>query len=222
VFSGCGEGRGIDKEIDSVISGKILGAQMALAAALVLGAVAPAQAQQFSKGYKFLESVRDKKGQEVTDALAEPGTTIINTRDGTTGQTALHTVTARRDAVWISFLLGKGADPNIRDNKGETPLQVATNYGFTEGMDILIKGGARVDEPNSTGETPLINAVHRRDTAMMRMLLVAGANPDRADSSGRSARDYAKLDRSGNLTQEIESNAKKNGAGLARSYGPSL
>jgi ankyrin repeat protein len=215
-----------------VISGKNLrivsglGLRFAVAAGLVgvvAGAVpGVAYAQQFSKGYKFLENVRDKKGQEVTDALAEPGTTIINTRDGTSGQTALHIVTERRDAVWISFLLGKGADPNIRDAKGETPLQVAANFGFAEGVDILIKGGAKVDEPSSTGETPLISAVHRRDVPMMRLLLVAGANPDRADSSGRSARDYAKLDRSGNLTQEIDSNAKKGGAGAGRSYGPSL
>jgi hypothetical protein len=209
-----------------IVWGRGLGLRLALVAGLVgvVAGVAPgaAYAQQFSKGYKFLENVRDKKGQEVTDALAEPGTTIINTRDSTTGQTALHIVAERRDAVWISFLLGKGADPNIRDNKGETPLQVAANFAFAEGVDILIKGGAKVDEPNSTGETPLISAVHRRDVPMMRMLLAAGANPDRADSSGRSARDYAKLDRSGNLTQEIDSNAKKGGAGAGRSYGPSL
>ena len=191
----------------------------ALAMALMLPGPAAAQ---FSKSYNFLDHVKKKEGQEVTDALSEPGTTIINTQDVTTGQTALHIVTERRDATWISFLLGKGADPNMRDSKGQTPLMVAANYGFTEGVDLLIKGGARVDEPNSTGETPLITAVHRRDVALMRVLLQAGANPDRADSAGRSARDYAKLDRGGNLSGEIESNAKKAGAGAAHSYGPKL
>ncbi|RVU04768.1 ankyrin repeat domain-containing protein [Novosphingobium umbonatum] len=178
-------------------------------------------AAQFSKSYEFLENVRKKEGQKVTDTLSEPGSQMVNTRDITTGDTALHIVTARRDAIWISFLLAKGADPNIRNVKGETPLVVAASYGFGEGIELLIAGGARVDEPNSTGETPLISAVHRRDIAMMRVLLKAGANPERADSSGRSARDYAKLDRSGNLLQEIDANAKKTG-GAARSYGPSL
>jgi hypothetical protein len=100
-----------------VISGTNLrGLRVALIAALALGVAMPGPAQaQFSKSYKFLESVKKKEGQEVTDALAEPGTTIINTRDVTTGETALHIVTARRDTTWISFLLGKGADPNIRD-----------------------------------------------------------------------------------------------------------
>jgi ankyrin repeat protein len=193
-----------------------------LMGALAMGLMLPGPAAaQFSKSYQFLDHVKKKEGQEVTDALAEPGTTIINTQDVTTGQTALHIVTERRDATWISFLLGKGADPNIRDAKGQTPLVVATNYGFTEGVELLIKGGARVDEPNSTGETPLINAVHRRDVPLMRLLLAAGASPDRADSSGRSARDYAKLDRSGNLTSELDANAKKKGAASA-SYGPTL
>ncbi len=198
-------------------------ARMALSAALALGLLAPtvASAQNYSKGYKFLESVRKKEGQEVTDALAEPGTTVINTRDVTTGDTALHVVATRRDATWLSFLLGKGADPNIRNSKGETPLMIASNLAFEEGVQLLIDGGAKVDEPNSTGETPLISAVHRRDLVMIRMLLKGGANPDRADSSGRTARDYAKLDRSGVLMNEIETNAKK-GNGAAKSYGPSL
>lgn len=205
-------------------SGKVWRAvRVVMLGALSMAMLLPGPAAaQFSKSYNFLDHVKKKEGQEVTDALAEPGTTIINTQDVTTGQTALHIVTERRDATWISFLLGKGADPNMRDAKGQTPLMVAANYGFTEGVDLLVKGGARVDEPNSTGETPLITAVHRRDIALMRVLLQAGASPDRADSSGRSARDYAKLDRSGNLTAEIDANAKKSGSGAARSYGPSL
>jgi len=197
-------------------------AHVALLAALAMGVALPGPAQaQFSKSYKFLESVKKKEGQEVTDALAEPGTTIINTRDVSTGESALHIVTARRDTTWISFLLGKGADPNVRDAKGQTPLVVAASLGFVEGMELLIAGGARVDEPNSTGETPLISAVHRRDIAMMRVLLKAGANPDRADSSGRTARDYAKLERNDNMIEEINTNAKKAGA-KAGAYGPSF
>ena len=198
-------------------------ARMVMLGAMAMGLMLPGPAAaQFSKSYNFLEHVKKKEGQEVTDALAEPGTTIINTQDVSNGQTALHIVTERRDATWISFLLGKGADPNIRDTKGQTPLMVAANYGFTEGVELLIKGGARVDEPNSTGETPLISAVHRRDITLLRVLVKAGANPDRADSSGRSARDYAKLDRNDTLINELNSNTKKPEAGNGRFYGPSL
>jgi ankyrin repeat protein len=197
-----------------------------MAVAAMLGALAlavPAQAQ-FSEGYKFLESVRKKEGDKVTDALNVPGTQIVNTKDSSTGQSALHIVTARRDRVWMEFLVAKGANVNARDFKGTTPLVLAVDLGFLEGVDFLISVGARVDEPNDTGETPLISAVHRKDLALVRMLLKAKANPDRADNSGRSARDYAMLDGKGSaLAGEFDAIPKGSGnAPSAKTYGPSF
>lgn len=193
---------------------------------LLAGAIAwsvPAAAQ-FSDGYKFLEAVKKKEGDKVNDALAEPGTTIVNTRDITSGETALHLVTQRRDLVWMNFLIGKGANVNLRDVKGVTPLVIAANLGFVEGVDLLVGKGARVDESNNAGETPLISAVHNRNIQMMRVLLLAGANPDRADNSGRSARDYATLEgKSSTLVSEIEKNARNTGKGGAqKTYGPKI
>lgn len=179
----------------------------------------PAQAQ-FSESYKFLESVKKKEAEKVTEALDEPGSTIVNTRDITTGESALHIVVARRDMSWLQFLIAKGANVNIRDNKGVTPLVLAVRLNFLEGVELLIAKGARVDEANSAGETPLITAVHNKNVALMRILLKAGANPDRADNSGRSARDYAALDGTGNLTGEIQAAVKP--AAAKPSYGPTF
>ena len=193
-----------------------------LAAALL--APTPALAQ-FSKSYKFLEAVRKKNGAEVEDALSEPGSQIVNTRDITSGETALHIVTARRDITWMNFLIARGANVNVADGRGTTPLQLAVTLNFPEGVDLLVSKRARIDEPNSQGETPLISAVHRRDVALVRLLLKAGANPDRADNSGRSARDYALLvGRTSAMMNEIESSAKPQGqrAGARPTYGPAL
>lgn len=193
----------------------------ALAILLAAATSIPAQAQ-FSDSYKFLDAVRKKEGDKVTNALNEPGTQIINTKDYTTGQTALHIVVARRDLVWIQFLVGKGANVNARDNRGVTPLVQAVEIGFVEGVDELIKSGARVDEANNTGETPLISAVHRRDLSLVRLLIKAGANPDRPDNSGRSARDYAALDgKNSPVLGEIERSTKETGA-PKKTYGPSF
>lgn len=193
-------------------------------AAVSLFAAVPAQAQ-FSVGYKFLEAVKKKDGAEVEQLLGQPGTTLVNTRDATTGETALHVVTARRDTTWMSYLLAKGANVNARDNRGVTPLVVASNLGFEEGVALLVDNKARVDEPTATGETPLIMAVHRRAIGMMRILLKAGADPDRADNSGRSARDYALLDGKGSqLVSEIEAGAKskQERARQQPTYGPAV
>lgn len=193
------------------------------AAVCGLALAAPAQAQ-FSTGYKFLEAVRKKDGQEVTDMLASPGSTLVNTRDSSSGDTAMHIVVARRDLTWLRFLAAKGANVNARNGKGQTPLQLASNLGFVDGVDALLQLGAKVDEPNSTGETALIAAAHRKDAAMARVLLKAGANPRRNDNSGRSALDYATLDgRTNPVLAEIEAAARQAAARpKAATYGPKL
>ncbi|MFM5923467.1 MAG: ankyrin repeat domain-containing protein [Novosphingobium sp.] len=181
-------------------------------------------AAQFSDSYKFLEAVKKKEGQDVTDMLNKSGSNLINTRDVTSGESALHIVTQRRDLTWMQFLIAKGANVNIRDSRGVTPLVVACNLNFTEGVELLIERGARVDESNNAGETPLITAVHNRNVPLMRVLLKAGADPDRADNSGRSARDYARLDTNGTLLGVIDNEAKpkaKPGQG-PQAYGPKI
>ena len=194
-----------------------------LAAAGLLAVSGPAHAQ-FSAGFKFLEAVKKRDGAAVDSILSLPGTTIINTRDITSGETALHLVTMRRDVTWMSFLLGKGANVNARDSRGRTPLVVASNLGFDEGVELLVSKGASVDEANDAGETPLIGAVHNQNYNMIRVLLKAGADPDRADNSGRSARDYARGSGNRRVLSEIEANAKPrtDQSASGPTYGPSL
>ena len=213
----------------TVIASKIwkllarLAALAALMLALMLALAAPATAQMYSDGYKFLKAVKDKDGTVATQMLEEPGSTVVNARDLTSGETGLHIVVQRRDATWIKFLAQHGANPNIRDKNGITPLISAVRLGFNEGVEALIGVGADVDVGNATGETPLISAVHRRDASLMRILLEAGADPDRKDNSGRSARDYAQLE--GNLVKDAITRYAKSKSGRAASgavYGPSI
>ncbi|MEQ1496001.1 MAG: ankyrin repeat domain-containing protein [Novosphingobium sp.] len=183
---------------------------------------APAAAQ-FSDSYKFLEAVKKKEGETVTEMLDKGSPNLINTRDLTSGESALHLVTQRRDLTWMQFLIAKGANVNNRDTRGVTPLVIACNLNFVEGAELLIKSGARVDESNNSGETPLITAVHNRNLPLIRLLLQAGADPDRADNSGRSARDYAKLGGHSAILSTIASDAKpRSKAGQGQSYGPKL
>ena len=154
-----------------------------------------ASAQNFSPGYKFLEAVRKADGDKVTSALAEPGTTVINAKDATTGEAALHIVVRRGDLTYLVFLLAKGADPNIRDRDGNTPLLLAVQGGFAAALAPLIQVRANVNLANTSGVTPLILAVQRRDLNLVRDLLAASADPDQSDRiAGMSARDYAHVD----------------------------
>jgi hypothetical protein len=167
---------------------------IALTAAL-LGTAIPAQAQNQSEGYKFLQAVKDSKGSDVEKMLRVPGTTVLNTREISTGEGALHIVVKRSDATYLRYLLAQGADANIRDGKGNTPIMVAAGLGEIDLLQVLLDKKANVNLANSSGETPLIRAVQRRDLGMARTLLAAGADPDQADViAGKSARDYATED----------------------------
>lgn len=164
---------------------------------------------QFSDSYNFLKAVRDRDGTKATELLSRPGTVIIDTRDISTGETALHVVIKRRDTTWLSFLLARGAKTDLRDAQGVTPLIAATQISFIEGADLLLKSGAAVDSINNQGETALILAVQNRDVPMVRLLLGAGANPRKTDRvTGQSALDYATRDQRAGVILKMLQEAK--------------
>ncbi len=181
-----------------------------LIAAILAGAAVPVAAQQQSEGYKFLSAVRDSKNNDVIDMLGRPGSSIVNARDVTTGEGALHIVIKRGDETYLRFLLQKGADANLRDGKGNTPLLLAVTLGQTSMIPILTAAKANPNLGNSAGETPLIRAVQRRDVAMIRVLLAEGADPDQADiMAGMSARAYAKQDGRNPIVTKLLEDAPK-------------
>ncbi len=172
-------------------SGRSVAACAALLA-LMLPGVAHAQ---FSESYKFLEAVRKQDGNTVTDFVERPGVTLINTRDRTTGETALHIVVGRRDLTWTNYLLGKGARTDLMDGEGRSPLMLAVDKRWAEGVQLLLGRKADPNLANSRGETPLIRAVQLQDLALVRLLVAGGADANRRDAlAGMSALDYAKQD----------------------------
>ncbi len=164
---------------------------MALAAMLL---IAQPAAAQFSDGYNFIKAVKDKDAAKVKELAEKPGTTVVNVRDADSGESGLHIVTKRGDAGWVGFLLQFGANPNVRDREGNTPLILAAIGRWTDGVRIFTTIKAQVDVQNRLGETALLKAVQNRDSFMVKQLLDAGANPDISDNSGRTPRSFAEGD----------------------------
>lgn len=194
---------------------------MAAAAALVLASV-PAAAQQFSDSYEFLEAIRKADGNKVNKYLQDRSLRIVNAKDRNTGEAALHIVARRSDSLYLRALLqADDSNPNIQDRRGNTPLIVAIEQNWSEGVAILLRYKANANLANAGGETPLIRAVQMHNEEIVRQLLAAGANPDKADyGSGKSARDYAREATRWPAIGKLIDDAGKDGAQAAS--GPKL
>ncbi len=182
--------------------------RLVLAAALLCVAL-PAGAQRFSESYNFLKAVREQDGNKVTEYLSAPGQTIVNVK-GDNGEAAIHIVTKRRDMTYLRFILARGGNVNLQDGEGNTPLMLAVDAAWPEGIREILNKKGNVNLANNGGETPLMRAVQRRDGELVQLLLTSGADPDMVDRlAGMSARDYAARDTRAPAIAEALKNAPK-------------
>lgn len=80
----------------------------------------------------------------------------------------------------LKALLKHGANPNVRDAGGRTPLCCALLWEYPAAMTTLLAAGA---DPN-LGE-PVITAVKSRKPALLKLLLDQGANPNVGEGEER-------------------------------------
>ena len=71
----------------------------------------------------------------------------------------------------VSALLSRGADPNVREQRGHPLLQMAVNDGHLEVVRLLLEHGADVNATNPTGSTALHVAANWDDGEMVELLL---------------------------------------------------
>ena len=102
----------------------------------------------------------------------------------------------------LEALLARGADADLRDDIGKTPLMVAAQHDRIESAKLLLAHRARVDATtyveskpfgfalSHDARTPLMYAAASGSLEMIRLLLEAGADPYRTDSKGQRALDY--------------------------------
>lgn len=192
-----------------------------LAIALAIFAT-PLSAQSLptgSEGEAFLKALEERDNNKALPMISDVDLRVVNYR-GYKGDAAIHIVTRQRQLDWVGFLLSKGANPNVGDANGDTPLIIASRIGFDDAARVLLRYKANVDAVNRRGETALIVAVQQRQPRMVELLMKSGADPDKTDhAAGFSARDYAKRDtRNRDLLKLIETTKSTK----AKVAGPSL
>ncbi|MCD6579450.1 ankyrin repeat domain-containing protein, partial [bacterium] len=113
-----------------------------------------------------------------------------------TQNTALHRASSQGYNEIVKLLLEKGANAEIKDQHGMTPLNRAAQNGQLAAIILLLDSGAKISGgfPETTW-TPLFNSVFRRHCEACEILLKRGANPNIKDEKGRTPLDIAIAER---------------------------
>jgi uncharacterized protein len=91
----------------------------------------------------------------------------------------------------VALLLRRGANINIVDKSGDTPLNTALLHNKKTVIELLVANGADVRRAGTWGPTPLHNAAINGDADTARLLLDHGADPNAVDDAGETPLDTA-------------------------------
>ncbi|ESP03528.1 hypothetical protein LOTGIDRAFT_171317 [Lottia gigantea] len=102
-------------------------------------------------------------------------------------QTSIHHAVDRKDVKFLIPLVKGGANLNIQNSEGETPLLVSIRRGNIDSSVMLIENGADINLSNSDKTTPLMTAIHydRIDVAIL--LIKKGCELDTQDNDKETA-----------------------------------
>lgn len=87
----------------------------------------------------------------------------------------------------VKLLVGEGADLEIRNNEGWTPLMVAAYYGYIDIAKFLVGSGAKVDVQNNKKFTALMHSASKGHYAMSKYLVDSGSNVNTVNDRNEGA-----------------------------------
>ncbi len=128
--------------------------------------------EQFA-GISTLMSATANNDIDGVKFFSKAGALVINQRNKG-GATSLHIACREGNFEIAKTLIDNGANVNIVDNEGWTPLMRASLAGNNEIVEILLKNGAKANQLNSLNESALIHATSSRCTKCIEQIIENG------------------------------------------------
>lgn len=97
-----------------------------------------------------------------------------------------------RHSAVILTLLNRGADPNITERQGQSPIMLAAQAGNKTVVRTLLDKSADVNAKDADGETALMLASRHGHAAIARLLIESGADVNTANHAGMTPLRIAK------------------------------
>lgn len=109
------------------------------------------------------------------------------------GATDLHIAAENNQVDLLESLLTGGADIDVEDRRGLTPLFYAACSGSKEAVVYLVEKGARIEQPNTRSQQWSIvgHAAKNNQHEIVKLLIEKGALIDGSNESGYTMLHYA-------------------------------
>lgn len=145
----------------------------------------PEEQERESLAGALIEAVKRQNKPDLKELIAQ-GADVNGTRFD---EAPLHVAAERGFDIEAELLIAAGADVNMPDGEGMTPLMLAARRGW--GAERLIVAGADVNATHPEGKAALHFAAEFSNPSVVEQLIGAGADVHAKDARGNTPAHYA-------------------------------
>jgi ankyrin repeat protein len=150
---------------------------------------------------RLVDAARRQDRSAVKTLLAQRGDVKAVQADGAG---ALHWAAHWDDVEMAGWLIAAGADVNVRNDLGVSPLLIASTNASAPMVERLLDAGANPNAASVGGETPLLVASRAGNAAVVKALLAKGAQVDATEPvRGQTALMWAAANRRADVVRAL-------------------